>query len=67
MTDSRILIVRLDSGEALDDRKLTGFECSGPSDKVSDWIADRLAEDLTGIVAWGTASLPWRCHRVGTV
>jgi hypothetical protein len=24
----------------------------GPSDKVFDWMADRLAEDPTGLVAW---------------
>jgi hypothetical protein len=44
--------VRLDPDGASDGRKLTGFECFGPSDKVSDWIADRLAEGPTGIVAW---------------
>jgi hypothetical protein len=45
--------VRLDPGGASDDRKLTGFGCLGPSDKVSDWIACQLAEGSTGIVAWG--------------
>jgi hypothetical protein len=41
------------SGGESDDSKLTGFICFGPSDKVSDWIADRLAEGPTGLVAWG--------------
>jgi hypothetical protein len=45
--------VRLDSGGASDDHKLTGFRSFGPSDKVSDSIADRLAEGLTSNVAWG--------------
>jgi hypothetical protein len=26
--------------------KLTGFVCFGPSDKVSDWMASRLAESI---------------------
>jgi hypothetical protein len=26
-----------DLGESSDNRKLTGFGCFGPSDKVSDW------------------------------
>jgi hypothetical protein len=44
--------MRLDLSGASDDRKLTVFfGCFGPSDKVSDWIASRLAEDPTGIVA----------------
>jgi hypothetical protein len=59
--------VRLDSGGAYDDSKLTCVGCFGPSDKVFDWIADRLAEGLTGIDAWGS-TIPPRCrHRVGTV
>jgi hypothetical protein len=43
--------MRRDSGGAYDDCKLTGFACYGPS--VSDWIASRLAEGPTGIVACG--------------
>jgi hypothetical protein len=43
--------VSSDPGGASDDSKLTGFGCFGPSDKVSDWIADRLAEGPTEIVA----------------
>jgi hypothetical protein len=45
--------VRPDPGGSSDDSKLTGFGCCSPSVKVSDWIADRLAEDPTGIEAWG--------------
>jgi hypothetical protein len=45
--------VRLDPGGAFDDSKLTAFGCSSPSDKASDWIADRLAEGPTGIGSWG--------------
>jgi hypothetical protein len=45
--------MRLDPGGAFEDNKLTGFGCFSPSDKASDWIADRLAEGPTGIVAWG--------------
>jgi hypothetical protein len=45
--------VRPDPGEAFDDSKLTGFGWFSPSDKVSDWIADRLAEGPTGIGACG--------------
>jgi hypothetical protein len=41
--------VRPDPGGAFDDSKLTGFGSFSPSDKVSDWIADRLADDPTGI------------------
>jgi hypothetical protein len=41
--------VRPDPGGASDDSKLTGVRCFSPSDKVSDWIADRLAEGHTGI------------------
>jgi hypothetical protein len=43
--------VRLDPGGAPDESKLTSFGCFGPSDKVCDCIADRLAEGPTGIVA----------------
>jgi hypothetical protein len=59
--------MRLDPGGATDDCKLTRFGCFSPSDKVSDWIADRLAEGPTGIVAWevdysALASSPrWHC------
>jgi hypothetical protein len=59
--------VRLDPGGTSDDRKLTGFRCFGQSDKVSDWIADRLAEVSSGIVAWGVDYSVCRRHRVGTV
>jgi hypothetical protein len=59
--------VRLDPGRAFDDRKLTGLGYFGPSDKVSDWIANRLAEGSISIVAWGSTLLPWYRHRVGTV
>jgi hypothetical protein len=59
--------VRLDPDGVSDDSKLTGFGCFGPSDKVSDWITDRLAEFPTGIGAWGVdysavmSSLRWKC------
>jgi hypothetical protein len=59
--------MRHDPGEASDDCKLTGIGCFGSSDKVSDWIASRLAEGPTGIVAWGSTVPPWCCHRVGNV
>jgi hypothetical protein len=60
--------VRPDSRGASDDSKLTGFEYFSPSDKVSDWIADRLTEVSTGTGAWGVdysafVSLP-RWHYV---
>jgi hypothetical protein len=42
---------RLEPGGASDDSELTGFGCFGPSDKVSDWIADRLADGSTHIGA----------------
>jgi hypothetical protein len=45
--------VRPDPCGASDESKLTGFGCFSPRDKVSDWIADRLAEGPTGIGAWG--------------
>jgi hypothetical protein len=59
--------MRLDPGGASDDRKLTGFGWLGPSDKVFDWIADRLAEGPTDIVEWGVyysalvSSRRWHC------
>jgi hypothetical protein len=59
--------VRPDPGGASDDSKLTGLGCFSPSDKVSDWIADRLAEGPTGIGAWGVdysasmSSPRWHC------
>jgi hypothetical protein len=59
--------MRLDPGGASDDHKVTGFGCFGPSDKVSDWIAERLAEGRTGIAAWGVeysavlSSPRWHC------
>jgi hypothetical protein len=43
--------VRPDPGGASDDSKLTGLGYFGRSDKASDWIADRLAEGPTGLVA----------------
>jgi hypothetical protein len=45
--------VRPNHGGTPDDSKLTGFGCFSPSDKASDWIADRLADGPTGIGAWG--------------
>jgi hypothetical protein len=45
--------VRPDLGETSGDSKLTGFGCFSQSGKVSDWMADRLAEGRTGIGAWG--------------
>jgi hypothetical protein len=51
-----------------DDSKLTGFGCFSPSDKASDWIADRPAEGPPGIVAWGVelsalvSSQRWLCE-----
>jgi hypothetical protein len=45
--------VRPDPDGAFDDSKLTGFESFSSSDKVSHWIADRLAEGPKGIDAWG--------------
>jgi hypothetical protein len=59
--------VRSVLGGASDDRKLTSFGCFSPSDKVSDWIADRLAEGPTGICAWRVdysavvSSRRWHC------
>jgi hypothetical protein len=45
--------MKINPGGASDDHKLTGSGCFGPSGKVSVWIAERLAEGPTGIVAWG--------------
>jgi hypothetical protein len=56
-----------DPGRASDDGKLTGFGCFRPCDKVSDCIACLLAEDPTGIGAWGSTISPWCRHRVGTL
>jgi hypothetical protein len=59
--------MRLDPGGASDDRKLTGFGCFGPSDKVPDSMASRLAEGPTGIGAWRVdysalvSSPRWHC------
>jgi hypothetical protein len=60
--------VRLDPGGGSDDRRLTGFGCFSPCDKVSDWIDDRLAKGPTGTGALGLdysalVSSP-RCHCV---
>jgi hypothetical protein len=52
-------------GGASDENKPTGFGCSGPSDKSSDWIADQLTEVLTDIVAWGRGG--FRLFRLGVV
>jgi hypothetical protein len=54
--------MRPDPGGASDDRKLTSFGCFGLNDKVSDWIARRLAEGPKGIAAWGG-----RLFRLGVV
>jgi hypothetical protein len=43
--------VRPDPGGAFDDSVLIGFGGFSQIDKVSDWIADRLAEGPTGIGA----------------
>jgi hypothetical protein len=51
----------IDPGGASDDYKLTGFGCIGPGDKVSDWIASRLAEGPTGMSHGG------RLFRLGVV
>jgi hypothetical protein len=62
--------VRPNHGEASDDSKLTGVGCFGPSEKASDWIANRLAEGTTDIVAWGVdysavvSSPRWHCEIV---
>jgi hypothetical protein len=59
--------VKADPGGTFDDSKLTGFGCFSPSGKVSDWMADRLAEGPIGIAAWGVGysalvSFPrWYC------
>jgi hypothetical protein len=49
--------VRPDPDGASDVSKLTDFGCLSQSDKVSDWIADRLAEGLTTICACGVFRL----------
>jgi hypothetical protein len=43
--------VRTDPIGTSDDSKLTGFGRFGPSDKVFDWMPDRLAEGPTCLVA----------------
>jgi hypothetical protein len=64
--------VRLDPSGASDDRKLTGFGCFGPSDKVSDRQAAgggpyrqcRMGVDYSGMGVdySGTVSSPrWHC------
>jgi hypothetical protein len=51
--------MRRDPGGVFDDSELTGFGCFGPSANASDWIADRLVEDSTGIVRnWGLTIPP---------
>jgi hypothetical protein len=45
--------VKPDPSGACNDCKLTGFGGFSPSDKASDWIANRLADGPTGIGAWG--------------
>jgi hypothetical protein len=59
--------VRPYPGGAFDDSKLTGFGCFSPSDKLSDRIADRLAEGPTGIGAWGVVCFALVSHRFGIV
>jgi hypothetical protein len=59
--------MRPDPGGASDDSKLTALGCFSPSGKVSSWIADRLAEGDTDVVAWGSTIPLWYRHRVGTV
>jgi hypothetical protein len=59
--------VRPDPGGTPDDSLRTDFGCFGPSDKVSDWIPDRLTEGPTGLVSSGvdcSVSVPsqrWHC------
>jgi hypothetical protein len=59
--------VRPDPGGASDNSKQTGFGSFSPSDKVSDWISDRLVEGPTDIAAWGVdyfavvSSPRWHC------
>jgi hypothetical protein len=59
--------VKPDLGGASGNSKLAGFGCFGPSDKASDWIADRLTEGPTGIGVWGVdysalvSSPRWHC------
>jgi hypothetical protein len=53
--------VRPDPDGTADDSKLTSFGFFGSSGKVSDWIADRLADSLTSIGKGG------RLFRVGVV
>jgi hypothetical protein len=56
-----------DPGRTSDDSRLSDFGCFSPSDKVSDWIADRQAEGPTSIGAWGVdysasvLSNRWHC------
>jgi hypothetical protein len=59
--------VKPDPCGASDDSKHTGFGCFSLSDKVSDWMADRLTKGPTGIAAWGSTIPPWCRYRVGTV
>jgi hypothetical protein len=59
--------VRPDHGGASDVSKLTDFGCFGPSGKVSDFTAERLAEGPTGIGARGSTIPPWCRYHVGTV
>jgi hypothetical protein len=59
--------MRVDPGGAFDDSKLTGFGCFSPSYKAFDWLADRLAEGPTCIVAWeadysaSVSTSRWHC------
>jgi hypothetical protein len=59
--------VRPDPGGASDDRIPTGLGYFSPSDKVSDWIASRLAEGPTCNGAWRVyssafvSSPRWHC------
>jgi hypothetical protein len=59
--------VRPDPGGVFDDSKLTAFGYVSPSDKLSDWIADRLVGDHQALAHGGSTIPPWCRHRVGTV
>jgi hypothetical protein len=45
--------VRLDPDGTPDSSKLTGLDILVPIDQVFDWMADRLADGPTGLVARG--------------
>jgi hypothetical protein len=56
--------MRLDPGGDFDDRKLAGLGWFGTSEKLFDWIADRLAKGAARNFAWGSTVSPWLRHRV---